>query len=74
MPPSLSDAVPGIPLDLAACVHALLDHDPARRPSLSRVSTTLEPLAAADLSWTLPLFDQHARPLDFLGLVLSRSR
>ncbi len=74
MPPSLSVAVPGIPLDLAACVHALLDHDPPRRPSLSLVITTLEPLAAADLSWTLPLFEQKARPLDFLGLVLLRPR
>jgi len=74
MPPTLSDAVPGIPFDFAACVHALLDHDPTRRPSLSRVMTTLEPLAAPDLSWTLPLFDQHARPLDFLGLVLWRPR
>lgn len=74
MPPSLSRAVPGISLDLAACIHGLLDHDPLRRPEPAMVARALAPIAAPDLSWTEPLIDRHARPADFLGVTLRNLR
>ncbi len=73
LPTLLSQTVPGIPLDLAACVHALLDHDPLRRPDPLVLAQTLEPHAARDLSWTRTLLDAHAKPLGFLPFTLRRA-
>lgn len=67
LPAPLSLAVDGVPLDLAACVHALLDQDPLRRPDPAMVLELLEPHASADLSWCGSLFERHARPCDVLG-------
>lgn len=69
-PPSLTEAIPEIPLDLAAVVHALLDHDPLRRPDPRRVVDTLAPIAAPDLSWADALRRRYERPLDFLRVAL----
>jgi len=74
LPPSLPRAIPGIPIDLASVVHALLDHDPLRRPDPQRVVALLAPIAAPDLSWTDSLRDRHERPLDFLRTLLRRER
>jgi len=74
LPPSLSQSIPDVPLDLAAVVHALLDHDPLRRPDPQRVIELLTPIAAPDLSWTDSLRDRHERPLDFLRTSLRRER
>lgn len=74
LPVSLSQAIPGIPVDLAAVVHALLDHDPFRRPDPQRVIEVLAPIASPDLSWADPLRDRHERPLDFLRVALRRER
>ena len=70
LPPALAPTVPGVPLDLAACVHALLDHDALRRPDPAKVLEVLAPHAAEDLSWCQPIFDRWARPCDVLRVDL----
>lgn len=74
LPPTLTRAVPDVPLDLAACVHALLDQDALRRPDPVLIAATLEPFAAPDLSWTTPLVAAHARAYGFLRLSLRLAR
>ncbi len=66
LPTPLTTTVAALPLDLAACVHALLDQDALRRPDPATVRALLEPYASADLSWCGPLFERHARPCDVL--------
>jgi hypothetical protein len=73
LPTPLTPRVPGPALDVAACIHALLDHDPLRRPDPRKVMERLEPHAAPDLAWCHPLLEGHARPFEVLGLV-RRSR
>jgi hypothetical protein len=66
LPTPLTPRVPELPLDVAACVHALLDQDPLRRPDPHRVASVLAPHAAVDLAWTTPLLERHARVFDVL--------
>lgn len=75
LPAPLTPRVPGLPLDVAACVHALLDQDPLRRPDPHRVAAVLAPHAETDLAWTSPLRERHARAYDVLpGHARPRSR
>ncbi|MBN8610750.1 MAG: hypothetical protein J0L92_09210 [Deltaproteobacteria bacterium] len=73
LPELLSKTVPGIPIDIAACVHALLDHDPLRRPDPALVIDVLAPYAAPDLAWAQPLLAAQARPLGHLPFGARRS-
>jgi hypothetical protein len=66
LPAPLTPRVPALALDVAACVHALLDHDPLRRPDPRRVASVLAPHADADLTWTTPLRERHTRTYDVL--------
>ena len=73
LPELLSKTVPGIPIDVAACVHALLDHDPLRRPDPALVIDVLAPHAAPDLTWAQPLLAAQARPLGQMSFAARRT-
>lgn len=67
-PPPPQSAAP----ELAACVHALLDHAPESRPDPTEVIRALTPHAAPDLLWARPLYEAHATPLSYLQIALRR--
>lgn len=70
-PARLSESFPHA---LATSVHGLFELARSERSEADEVIRALTPLAASDLTWALPLFEAHARPLSFLHILLRRRR